>query len=80
MKMLATAAVLTAALATPALAQSFNPDFGTGNVGPAPYHGRVTQPLAYDGYGHAYAYAAPVYRQHVRHAHVRPHTHRGWKD
>jgi hypothetical protein len=62
MKKLLLSAAFAAALATPAFAQSFDPDFGTGNVNP---------PMASEqGFGSAYAYAPReairVHRQSVR--------------
>lgn len=78
MKKLIAALVVSAAMATPALAQSYNPDMGTGNVGPAPYTG------VYGGGYRAFAYSpAPYWRawhhHHYRHRwHMRHRHYRYW--
>jgi len=53
MKKLLLGALLIASVATPALAQSFNPEFGSANVGAGPLAARSNGGFA-DG---AYAYA-----------------------
>ena len=69
MKKMIAAFALAAALATPAVAQSYTHDFGTGNVGPAPQAG-VESPLAYDnGNGSAQSERGPA--RHVTPYHNR---------
>lgn len=65
MKKLLLSAAFAAVLATPAFAQSYNPDFGTGNVNPpvASLHSNEA--------GSAFAYEPrTTYRRAVRHPHA----------
>ena len=54
MKILLAALAIAAAVATPAFAQAYDPEFGTGNIVPNPVHGGYGQPAYHGGYG-AYA-------------------------
>lgn len=75
MKKVFLSAVVLMLFASPALAQSYNPDFGTGNV--------INLPALEHGYGEPFAYEPYAYEPapaHVRHEfhgrHVRHHLRR----
>lgn len=64
MKRVIAALAFAAAFATPALAQSYTHEFGTGNVGPVPQTG-VESPLAYD-YSNGFAQSQRRPAPHAR--------------
>jgi len=70
MKKIILSAAFAMLFASPALAQSYNPDFGTGNV--------INLPALEQGYGEPYAYEpAPAHVRHeFRGRHVRHHMRR----
>jgi hypothetical protein len=59
-------AVLAASIATPALAQSYNPEFGTGNVEDVPLAERSA-----DGANSAYAHEPTQMQSHASPRHTR---------
>lgn len=75
MKKLLLSAAFAAALATPAFAQSYTPDFGTGNINPP------VASLQSNEAGSAFAYEPSMtYRRAVRHPMYDSYGHRGHRE
>ena len=71
MKKVLAISVLATSLASPALAQSWDPDVGSGNIAPAPYGQTENGASIYQG-GHAgFAARAEASRHFVRHHRVK---------
>ncbi|WP_068022377.1 hypothetical protein [Rhodoplanes sp. Z2-YC6860] len=66
-KLFATVALVTV-LATPALAQSWDPDVGSGNIAPAPYGESQNGSSIYQNEGFNARAEAPRHMSRVRHA------------
>jgi opacity protein-like surface antigen len=72
MKKILVVAALATSLASPALAQAWDPDVGSGNIAPPPYgetvNGASIYQGGYGGYdGSGYAARAEAPRHYVRH-------------
>jgi opacity protein-like surface antigen len=74
MKKILVIAVLAASLASPALAQSWDPDVGSGNIAPPPYGLNENGSSIYQNdYGYSARAEAP--RHFVKHHHVHAKQH-----
>ena len=62
MKKLLVIAALAASIATPALAQSWDPDVGSGNIAPPPYGENENGSSIYQGGGYSARAEAPAFR------------------
>jgi hypothetical protein len=73
MKTLLSTVALVAVLATPALAQSWDPDVGSGNIAPAPYGETLNGSSIYQNEGfNARAEAPRAMHRHRSHMSARP--------
>jgi opacity protein-like surface antigen len=64
-------AALAASIATPALAQSWDPDVGSGNIAPPPYGENENGSSIYQGGGYSARAEAPRHFAHHHRVHVK---------